>query len=142
MDTLTLRRRCLAFFTLVCLKEFTRRRYGRLSIAEIPGIPESLTIEEKLGFERLVEEIQRVDFDKPNYSDFDGLACVSVLSIASTARDFLTQIICSQSWYCVIRLVLTGSLARMTPSISILISFISKVTLNIYTETPSILVGK
>ena len=72
MDTLTLRRRCLAFFTLVCLKEFTRRRYGRLSIAKIPGIPESLTPEEKLGFERFVEEVQGVGFDKPNCSDFDS----------------------------------------------------------------------
>ena len=62
----------LAFFTLVCLKEFTRRQYGRLSIVEIPGIPESLTPEEKLGFERFVEELQGVGFDKPKCSDFDS----------------------------------------------------------------------
>lgn len=36
----------------------------------------SLTPEEKLGFERFVEEVQVVDSDKPKCSDFDALAYV------------------------------------------------------------------
>ena len=75
---------------LVCSKPFTRRRYGRLSVAKIPRILVSLNLEEKLGFERFVEEGKVVDCDKPNGSDFDALARVSIMSISSTAADFLT----------------------------------------------------
>ena len=38
----------------------------------------SLTPEEKLGFDRFVEELQVAHSDKPNCSDFNALANVSI----------------------------------------------------------------
>ena len=78
---------CLSF-TLVCWKSFTRRRYGRLSVVKIPRILVSLNLEEKVGFERFVEEVKVIDSDKPNSSDLYALARVSVMSIPSTATTF------------------------------------------------------
>ena len=61
-------------------------------------------------------------------SDFEALDYFSILSIPSTGRDFLTYLFSSQYLDCIIRLLLTGSLAQMTSSVSCLISFTLKVT--------------